>query len=153
VSTTVDPRARLRLWLRLLASTTVMEKAVRRRLRGEFGVSLPRFDVMAALERAPGGLTMGELSRRLMVSNGNATVLVSGLEGEGMVRRTVSAEDRRSVTVALTEEGRVAFAGMAAAHAGWVDELLGGLHDDEVEQLSDLLHRARLQVEEREGAG
>jgi DNA-binding MarR family transcriptional regulator len=151
VSTTVDPRARLRLWLRLLASTTVMEKAVRRRLRGEFGVSLPRFDVMAALERAPEGLTMGELSRRLMVSNGNATVLVSGLEGEGMVRRTVSSEDRRSVTVALTDEGRAAFAGMASAHAGWVDDLLGGLGDDEVEQLSDLLHRARLQVEEREG--
>jgi DNA-binding MarR family transcriptional regulator len=153
VSTTVDQRARLRLWLRLLASTTVMEKAVRRRLRGEFGVSLPRFDVMAALERAPDGLAMGALSRRLMVSNGNATVLVSGLEGEGMVRRTVSSEDRRSVTVALTDQGRAAFAAMAAAHALWVDELLGGLGDDEVEQLSDLLHRARLQVEEREGAG
>jgi DNA-binding MarR family transcriptional regulator len=153
VSTAVDPRARLRLWLRLLASTTVMERAVRRRLRTEFAVSLPRFDVLAALERAPDGLTMGELSRRLMVSNGNATVLVSGLESDGMVRRTVSAEDRRSVTVTLTDLGRAAFAGMAEAHAGWVDELLGGLGDDEVEQLSELLHRARLLVEEREAAG
>src|SRR5262249_33244689 len=123
------------------------------RLRAEFGVSLPRFDVMAALERAPEGLTMGELSRRLMVSNGNATVLVSGLEGEGMVRRTVLPEDRRSVTVTLTDEGRTAFTGMAEAHARWVDDLLGGLGEDEVEHLSELLHRARLLVEEREGAG
>ena len=153
MSTALDPRARLRLWLRLLASTTVMERAVRRRLRAEFAVSLPRFDVLAALERAPEGLAMGELSRRLMVSNGNATVLVSGLESDGMVRRTVSPEDRRSVTVTLTDLGRTAFSGMAEAHAGWVDELLGGLGDDEVEQLSELLHRARVLVEEREAAG
>jgi DNA-binding MarR family transcriptional regulator len=127
-----------------------MERAVRRRLRAQFGVSLPRFDVMAALERAPEGLTMGELSRRLMVSNGNATVLVSGLERDGLVRRTVHPEDRRSVTVALTAAGREAFGRMAGVHARWVDELLSGLDADEVAQLSELLHRARVLVEERE---
>jgi DNA-binding MarR family transcriptional regulator len=148
-----DVKQRLRLWIRLLRATRAIEAQVRDRLRVQFAMTLPQFDVMAALYREEVGMTMTELSRRLMVSNGNATVLVSGLEGEGMVRRTVSSEDRRSVTVALTDQGRAAFAAMAAAHALWVDELLGGLGDDEVEQLSDLLHRARLQVEEREGAG
>src|ERR1700738_5660109 len=61
----------LRLWLRLLTCTTLIEGEVRRRLRQEFDVTLPRFDLMAQLDKAPGGMTLGELSRRVMVSNGN----------------------------------------------------------------------------------
>ena len=103
-------RTRLRLWLRLLAATNEMERTLRRRLRSEFGTTLPRFDVLAALDRAPDGLSMSELSRRLMVTNGNTTVLVGALEKDGLVRRAVSIADRRSFTVALTETGREAFA-------------------------------------------
>jgi len=96
---------RLRLWLRLLAATNEMERTLRRRLRTEFGTTLPRFDVLAALDRAPDGLSMSELSRRLMVTNGNTTMLVGALEKDGLVRRAVSIADRRSFTVALTETG------------------------------------------------
>ncbi len=144
-------RERLRLWLRLLAATNEMERALRRRLRSEFATTLPRFDVMAALGRAPEGLSMSELSRRLMVSNGNTTMLVGALEKEGRVRRTVSPSDRRSFTVELTESGREAFAGMADAHAAWVCELLSGIDDTPAGELSLLLHDARLAIQERAG--
>lgn len=140
-------RVRLRLWLRLLAASATIERSVRQRLRREFGTTLPRFDVMAALERAPDGLSMSELSRRLMVTNGNTTALIAGLQRDGIVRRTESATDRRSVTVTLTDEGGRAFGRMAAAHARWVSELLGGLEDDDCRQLSQLLHELRVQVE------
>jgi DNA-binding MarR family transcriptional regulator len=143
----VASRERLRLWLRLLAATNEMERALRRRLREEFDTTLPRFDVMAALDGADEGLSMSELSRRLMVTNGNTTVLVDGLEKEGRVRRTVSPSDRRSFTVELTESGRDAFARMAAVHADWVCELLGGIADDDAAHLSRLLHDARLAIQ------
>src|ERR1700710_2735459 len=98
------------------------------------------------------GLSMSELSRRLMVSNGNTTVLVGALEKEGRVRRSVSPSDRRSFTVELTESGREDFARMADVHAGWVCELLEGIAPEPAEQLSGLLHDARLAIAERAGA-
>ncbi len=140
-------RSYLRLWLRLLATTNEMERALRRRLRAEFGTTLPRFDVMAALERAPEGLSMSELSRHLMVTNGNTTVLVGALEHEGLVRRTVSPSDRRSFTVELTESGRTAFARMADAHAEWVSELLAGIDPEVADELSQGLHDTRLAIQ------
>ena len=139
-------RAKLRLWLRLLAATNEMERAVRRSLRARFGTTLARFDVMAALERAPDGLSMSELSRSLMVSNGNTTVLVDTLEREALVVRRVSETDRRSFTVQLTERGRSAFAEMAAAHAAWVGELLRDVGPETTEALSQELYVLRLAV-------
>jgi DNA-binding MarR family transcriptional regulator len=148
-----DPAGdRLRLWLRLLAASSEMERALRRRLRREFGTTLPRFDVMAALSRAPEGLSMSELSQRLMVTNGNTTTIVGGLEKEGCVRRTVSPSDRRRTTVQLTESGREAFDRMASAHASWVSDLLAGLDAAPAEQLSQLLHDARLAIRSSAGA-
>jgi DNA-binding MarR family transcriptional regulator len=143
---------RLRLWLRLLATTGEMERALRRRLRREFGTTLPRFDVMAALSRAPEGLSMSELSRRLMVTNGNTTTIVGGLEKEGYVRRSVSPSDRRRITVELTDSGREAFDRMAAVHAAWVSDLLSGLDPAPTEQLSRLLHDARAAIQTNAGA-
>jgi len=142
-----DAKRRLRLWLRLLTCSGLVERAVRRRLREEFAATLPRFDLMAALDRAPAGLTMGELSARLKVSNGNVTGVVERLVGEGLVERTPLPTDRRSYKVALTATGRAAFAAMAERHAGWIDRLLGDLSDGEIEQLMGLLARLRRTVE------
>ena len=142
-----DAKRRLRLWLRLLTCSGLVERAVRRRLREEFAVTLPRFDLMAALDRTPAGLTMGELSARLKVSNGNVTGVVERLVGEGLVERTAQPTDRRSYKVALTTAGRAAFAAMAERHAGWIDRLLGDLSDGEIEQLMGLLARLRRTVE------
>lgn len=144
-------RTYLRLWLRLLAATSEMERALRSRLRKEFETTLPRFDTMAALERAPEGLSMSELSRRLMVTNGNTTPMVVALERDGIVAREVCPTDRRSFTVRLTAKGQAMFVEMAAAHAKWVAELLGGIADSDAEQLSRLLHDVRLEIERRTG--
>ena len=142
-----DGKSRLRLWLRLLTCSGLVERTVRRRLRQEFAATLPRFDLMAALERAPDGLTMGELSQRLKVSNGNVTGVVERLVREGQVERTALPTDRRSYRVALTAAGRAAFAAMAERHAGWIDRLFGDLSDGEVEQLMGLLGRLRQTLE------
>jgi DNA-binding MarR family transcriptional regulator len=133
----------LRLWLRLLTCTTMIEGEVRARLRETFDVTLPRFDLMAALDRAPEGLTMGELSRRLMVSNGNVTGVTDRLVAEGLVSRHVDPCDRRSAVVRLTPSGRIAFRTMASAHQDWIADLFAGLSRDEVAQLMDLLAKTK----------
>ncbi len=129
----------LRLWLRLLACTNVIEKHVRNRLRAEFHTTLPRFDVLAALEHAPEGLTMGSLSRHLMVSNGNVTGIVARLEKEGMVARRTAPNDRRTHFVRLTDKGLAEFSAMASVHETWIDEVFAGLDDEKVAALMALL--------------
>ncbi|WP_043336399.1 MarR family winged helix-turn-helix transcriptional regulator [Belnapia moabensis] len=136
----------VRLWLRLLTCTNLIEAEIRRRLRAEFDTTLPRFDLLAQLERHPGGLTLGEISRRMMVSNGNVTGLAARLEEEGLVERRVSATDRRAQSLRLTARGRKEFARQSAAHEGWVAELLGGLSLVEREALQRLLGRAKASV-------
>lgn len=132
-------RRRLRLWLRMLKSTRRIENVLRERLRLSFAATLPRFDVLAALERRPDGLKMSELSQMLMVSNGNVTGIVDRLEVEGLVLRLSVSGDRRATRVRLSEEGRLRFAEMAAEHAKWIEELTAGLNDDEVDQTASLL--------------
>ena len=134
-----DHHASLRLWLRLLSATTRIEDTIRQRLREQFGITLPRFDLMAQLEREREGLTMGELSRRMMVTGGNVTSIVDQLEKEQMVQRQSLPGDRRAFRVSLTPTGRKAFAAMAQAHEDWVVELLSPLSERQQEQLHKLL--------------
>jgi len=150
---TESSRERLRLWLRLLAATNEMERVLRRRIRAEFDTTLPRFDVLAALDRAPEGLSMSELSRQLMVTNGNTTTLVAALAEDALVQRTVSPRDRRSFSVELTDSGRDRFERMADVHARWVAELLAGVDEADVDQLSRGLHEIRLAILANAGTG
>ena len=136
----------LKLWLRLLSCTNLVESQVRGRLRTEFNTTLPRFDLLAQLERYPGGLKMSELSRRLMVSGGNVTGLTDQLEKEGLVARTDDPEDRRAYTVKLTATGRTRFARMAAMHEQWVVELFAGLSSSEKAQVHRLLAKLKLHL-------
>ncbi len=138
-----DHRA-LRIWLRLLTCTQLIEREVRSRLRERFGTTLPRFDLMAQLERHPEGLKMNELSRLLMVTGGNVTAIVDQLEKEGLVERLAEPSDRRASRIRLTRAGERSFAEMAGAHEQWVVELLGGLTRREHEELLKLL--AKLKV-------
>lgn len=134
-----DHHASLRLWLRLLSATTRIEDTIRQRLREQFGITLPRFDLMAQLEREPQGLAMGELSRRVMVTGGNITSIVDQLEKEQLVQRHPQPGDRRAFAVMLTAAGHEAFAAMARAHESWVVELLSPLPAAQQEQLHQLL--------------
>jgi DNA-binding MarR family transcriptional regulator len=133
----------LRLWLRLLTCTTLIEGEVRRRLRERFDVTLPRFDLMAQLDRAEDGMTLGELSRRMMVTNGNVTGLAERLVAEGLVARKQSASDRRSHSVRLTDKGRRQFRKMAEEHESWIADLFAGLSQKDVESLLTLLGKAK----------
>jgi DNA-binding MarR family transcriptional regulator len=138
-----DHEAELRLWLRLLTCTTLIEGEVRRRLRDEFDVTLPRFDLMAQLDKAPSGMTLGELSQRMMVSNGNVTGLAERLVEQGLLDRRPSPNDRRAQIVSLTAEGRRAFRAMARTHEDWIAEIFGGLDPGEIDQLMALLGKTK----------
>jgi DNA-binding MarR family transcriptional regulator len=131
MSTGADSHMGLRLWLRMLTTTNLVQAELRKRLRNEFDTTLPRFDLMAQLERHPEGLKMTELSRRLMVTGGNITGITDQLEKEGFVARDTDPNDRRSISVRLTPEGRALFDKMAVAHEQWVVEMFGGLDLDE----------------------
>jgi DNA-binding MarR family transcriptional regulator len=139
-------KAPLRLWLRLLTCTTLVETEIRRRLRERFDVTLPRFDLMAQLEQAPEGITLGEMSRRMMVSNGNVTGLVDRLVESGQVERSTLPSDRRVQVVKLTPEGREAFAAMSEAHEAWIAEMFEGLSEREVERLLKSLGKLKASV-------
>jgi DNA-binding MarR family transcriptional regulator len=144
---TADDHLALRLWLRLLACTNLVEAPLRSRLRTQFdGASLPRFDLMAQLDRHPDGLKMRELSRRLMVTGGNVTGLTDKLVAEGLVERRDDPQDRRAFTVRLTPDGQHQFRAMAQAHEAWVVELLGGLTAEQQARLFELLGLLKQQL-------
>ena len=141
---------RLRLWIRLLRASRTIEAELRERLKTEFNTTLPRFDVMAALYRSPEGMLMSDLSRFLLVSNGNVTGIVDRLVCEGLVTRARRNGDRRTSMVRLTEEGSKSFAVIAAAHENWVGELLGTVSEDEARRLTGMLKSFRSNWEGRE---
>lgn len=141
-------KASLRLWLRLLSCSMIIERRVRARLEQEFESTLPRFDAMAALEREPDGLTMSQLSAALLVSNGNVTGIVNRLIEESMVVRTFESDDGRVATVRLTRKGRESFLKMAQAHEEWVDKMFAGLNERQMEQLMKLLAAVRHSVDD-----
>ncbi len=138
-----DHKAELRLWLRLLTCTTVIETEVRRRLRDTFDVTLPRFDLMAQLDRTPSGMTLGELSQRMMVSNGNVTGLVDRLVAQGLIDRRASPTDRRAQIVTLTAEGRKTFRTMARTHETWAADIFADLRPEDIEMLLKLLAKTK----------
>jgi DNA-binding MarR family transcriptional regulator len=137
-----DHRA-LRIWLRLLTCTQLIERQVRSRLRSQFDTTLPRFDLMAQLERHREGLKMNELSRLLMVTGGNVTAIVDQLEKEGLVERLDEPDDRRAFRIRLTKSGERTFIDMARAHEEWVVDLLAGLSRRDQDELLRLLARVK----------
>ena len=148
-----DHGAELRLWLRMLTCSTLVETEIRRRLREQFDSTLPRFDLMAQLERAPDGMVLGEVSKRMMVSPGNISVLVERLVESGYISRTTSPADRRVQIIALTPSGRAEFEKMAAAHAEWIADFFGGLGADDVPVLLDELAKLKRSIVASLGRG
>lgn len=137
-----DHRA-LKLWLRLLTCTNLIDSSIRRELRAGFDCTLPRFDLLAQLERVPDGLKMSELSRRLMVTGGNVTALADQLEAEGLIARDAVPNDRRATRLRLTALGRQRFSQMAAQHESWIVQLLSPLDRAELDQAHALLGKLK----------
>ena len=138
----------LRLWLRLLTCTQLVERELRTRLRDEFETTLPRFDLMAQLERVPSGLRMSELSRRMMVTGGNVTGITDQLEAEGLVERVPVEGDRRAFSVRLTPAGRKQFKAMAERHESWIVDAFAGLSSTEIQALHQLLGKVNHHFQE-----
>jgi DNA-binding MarR family transcriptional regulator len=120
----------LRVWLRMLSTTKLVTQEIRRRLRSEFGATLPQFDLLAQLYREPEGLRLGEISKRTMVTNGNITGLVERLEADGLLVRETPGDDRRVTVARLTEQGRKTFAEMARVHETWLGEMMADVDKD-----------------------
>jgi len=133
----------LRLWLRLLTCTQLIEKQVRNELREQFATTLPRFDLMSQLERSPDGMKMNELSRRMMVTGGNVTGITDQLVTEGLVERVDVAGDRRAWRVRLTARGRKLFNEMAQQHEAWICDAFSALNPKEIAQLHKLLGKVK----------
>jgi DNA-binding MarR family transcriptional regulator len=142
-------RTELRLWLRLLTCSTLIETEVRRRLREDYDFTLPRFDLLAQLDRAPDGLVLGEVSKRLMVSAGNVTAIAERLLESGHITRAASPNDRRIQIIRMTPLGRKAFRKMAEAHGGWIGDLFADLPPDDIDTL--MLTLAKLKASVRKG--
>ena len=141
-----DARPELRLWLRLLTCTTMIEREIRRRLAERFQITLPRFDLLAQLDRSPDGMTLGEISRRMMVTNGNVTGLVARIVEQGYVEKRRDTLDGRVHRIAMTEKGHEEFARMAREHGIWMRELLSGLDPTEREVMMGLLAKTKAGV-------
>ncbi|UYV38216.1 MarR family transcriptional regulator [Rhodobacteraceae bacterium D3-12] len=143
-------KARLRLWLRLLKASRHIEAELREQLRVEFGSTLPRFDVMAALARFPDGMKMSALSSVLKVSNGNVTGIIDRLAEDGLAERAKVPGDKRASLARLTKKGREEFARQALAHEAWVDDLLKDVPKGRAERLSALLADVVTSIEEKD---
>ena len=142
----------VRLWLRLLSCSTQIEQMIRTRLRERFGITLPRFDYLAQLERHPDGLRLNALSRNLMVTGGNVTLLTEQLVADGWVERVTDPSDRRSTLVSLTARGRTQFLRMAAEHEQWLVELFDGFDGVHRDVLYEQLGRLRAHLAPRESS-
>jgi DNA-binding MarR family transcriptional regulator len=138
-----DRKLQLRVWVRLLTCSRMIEAGIRARLRAEFATTLARFDVLAQLDAARGELSMGELSARLMVTNGNVTGLIAGMEADGLVARLPHPTDGRSTLIGLTPEGHALFDHMAPAHQGWIEHMVRRLSPSEMGLLFELLGKLK----------
>jgi DNA-binding MarR family transcriptional regulator len=139
----IDDHFALKIWLRLLTCANLIEADIRSRLRTDFESTLPRFDLLAQLEREPEGLLMKELSKRLMVTSGNVTALTDQLQSEGFIERFAVPEDRRATKIILTSLGKTKFAQMATVHEQWVAQMFLALDRAEQEQMYNLLAKLK----------
>jgi DNA-binding MarR family transcriptional regulator len=146
-----DHHLSVRLWLRMLSCTNRIENFVRQNLQANFDTTLPRFDLMAQLERSPQGLKMSELSQRMMVTGGNVTGITDGLEKEGLVVREIDPMDRRVFRVRLTPEGQKQFRRMATEHEQWVIGLFEGMSLKHKNQLVELLGELKQHISQSSG--
>lgn len=136
----------LRLVLRLAAFNNLIQNELRNRLRLQFDMTSPRYDLLAQLATETQGLKMGELSERLMVSNGNITAISSQLEKAGLISRTTNRQDRRSTFIKMTAKGKKNFAKMESSYNQWVEEILSQLTKQSKERLYENLQECKQAV-------
>jgi len=143
---TDDDHNALRLWLKLLSTSQLIENNIRELLRVDFDITLPRFDLMAQLHRHSEGLSMSSLAELMMVSGGNVTNIVKQLERDGLVTRSPQAQDNRSFIVNLSKKGQTQFEKMAPTHEKWITMLTEGLKPNEMRSLIANLDKLKAHI-------
>lgn len=99
----------------------------------EFGVTTQQWSVLGALSRpkAKDGMSVGELSRLLLVSRQNLSGILTRLERDGLIERATSEEDRRSVKVRLSPKGEELWLKLAEPIHTFYDQALKGFSFDD----------------------
>lgn len=138
----------LRLWLRIVSLTQMVELQIRALLREKFDSTLPRFELLSALDRVPDGLTMGELSQWLMVTKGNVTGIAERLSEDGFIKRHPTPTDRRSFCVTLTPKGKKLYKEMEAAYEDLLDKMFSEVSLDDSDMFTGVLAKVRDSIEE-----
>ena len=144
-----DDHNALRLWLKLLSTSQLIENNIRELLRVEFNVTLPRFDLMAQLHRHPEGLSMSSLAEMMMVSGGNVTSIVKQLEKEDLVSRTAQEKDNRSFIVTLSAKGLSLFEKMMPAHEAWIISMMADLKMEDIQSLMGNLDKIKNHIKSK----
>ena len=145
---------RMRAWLAMVGCFTSVERSLRRRFSSAFRASLPRYDVLTALMQFPGGLTMGQLASKLMVSKGNITGVVRRLQQTAYVKQSRLRADRRVQVVTLTAKGKELWRKMNDEYRAVIEDVLSDMSVSDTRSLTRMLTSAQkkidhaLQVEE-----
>ncbi len=137
----------LSLWVKLARASATFAHLTDEHIR-TFGLTAPQFGVLEVLGHL-GPLTLGELSRKRLVSGGNITCVIDNLEKEGLVERVPSSRDRRAIVAQLTPKGNQLFGDMFRKHAEFVAGLASVLTHEEQEALSRLLKKLGLALRDR----
>ncbi|MEE8296041.1 MAG: MarR family transcriptional regulator [Sphingomonadales bacterium] len=146
-------REALRLWLHLITLTTVVEKKIRRNLKTKFETTLPRFDIMATLDRSGQKMTMGDLTSRLLVSKGNVTGVVASLVKQGLLKRERDKSDKRTHYLSLTNKGKREFSEQAKAHQGWINDYFSGQEMSELSAMVAQLSKLKETISQNQKRG
>lgn len=138
----------LRLWLRIVSLTQMVEQQIRTMLREQFDSTMPRFELLSALDRVPDGLTMGELSQWLMVTKGNVTGIAERLSEDGLIKRYPTPTDRRSFCVTLTAKGKKLYKEMEQEYENLLDKTFAEVSLDDSDVFTGVLAKVKDSIEE-----
>ena len=135
------------MWVKLARASSTFGKLAHENIRS-FGLTEPQFGVLECIGHL-GPLTLGELSRKRLVSGGNITCVVDNLEKDGLVERVHNAEDRRTIVAQLTPKGKKVFDETFVHHAEFIADLASVLTDHEQDQLSHLLKKLGMTLRDK----
>ena len=133
---------RLRAWRLFFESALALVDVLDAELERDAGIPLRWYDVLVKLEETPDGLRMNELAERILYSKSGFTRVVDRLEEAGLVRRVRPANDRRSILVLLTDEGRTTMERARRHHRHAIEQHFSRhLSDTDVKALTRALEK------------
>jgi DNA-binding MarR family transcriptional regulator len=138
-------RVQLNAYFALIEVVGLLRHAVEQQLREAGDLSYVQFQLLARLGDAPtGSQRMTDLADGVVYSRSGLTYQAGLLEKAGLVTRSASPEDERSVTVTITDAGRALLAQVLPGHAQVISDLLfEPLDHGDVEALAELLEPVR----------